>query len=372
MIDDLYIITDAGQLLYSWHLKKSEVPSDDDLLSGFLTALDSFASVERGEDIKSLKLKETNIIFEKSLDYQQKLTFVVTTKNDEFIELIHSILQDIIDNFTGMFKDSLNKEFDGEVTRFKSFSKNLDIIIFSHGLDTLLESITQINKGGIFKSIVLLEPKGGHIFYIHAKQFVDKNKLSYLIPLIVNSAKFLYQNNLNEKANWILLTTIRNENILVEIREKNLIVKQYQLLDNIEEEFLALDFLKSKDKSIKKPKKIAEKFEKLIWDSRIKQIFLVDLMGKIIYSKSFDENYNYSKFVPETISVLTSSKKVCEEIYNRTLFNTSIGGDKLTTISINFNNFVLTMIGKVEDFNMFQTIQEICLNIFLQIKQIYL
>lgn len=138
--------------------------------------------------------------------------------------------------------------------------------------------------------------------------------------------------------NWILLTRVRNENVLVEIRKKIIIVKQYQLPDNIENEFLALDFFKSKDKYIKKPKKIVEKFEKIIWDNKIKQIFLVDLVGKIIYSKIFDEKYDCYDYIPETISVLTSSKKLSEETYNRTLFNSSLGGQKITTICINFNN----------------------------------
>jgi hypothetical protein len=367
-MDDIFIINLNGQLLFSWHQDKNESTSDDDLISGFLTALNSFASMERGEDIQSLKLKETNIIFERNLDHTQNLIFVVTTKNEGFIELIHALIHDIMDTFTEMFKDVLSIEFNGEITRFKNFGDTIERLIYSHGLDTIIDSVGQIDQGGIFKSIILLEPKGGHIFFIHAKQFVNKQKIGFLIPLIVNSAQFLYQNNLNESVNWILLNTVRNENMLVEIREKALIVKQYQLPNNVEENFLALEFFKSKDKYVKKPKKIAEKFNTLSWDSRLKQIYLVDLMGKIIYSKLFDEQYDCTEFIPETVSVLTSSKKVCEETYNRVLFNTSIGGEKLTTVCMNFNNFALTMIGKVEDFSNFQTIQEICLDIFQQIK----
>lgn len=366
-MDDLLIINDAGQLLFSWHASGSE-EGDDDLISGFFTALNSFATFERGEDIKSLKLKETSVIFEKIDDFHQKLIFVVTSKNEEFLELMHSIVHDVMDSFTKMFEEPLNEEFDGEVLKYQKFKKNLEGIIFSHGLDALVDSINQIDEGGIFKSLVFLEPKGGHIFYIHAKQFVNKEKISFLIPLIVNSAQLLYHNNLDEDVHWILLTTVRNENTLVEIRKKILIVKQYQLPDNIEKEFLSLDFFKGKDKYIKKPKKIVEKFEKIIWDSRIKQIFLVDLVGKIIYSKLFDANYDCTDYIPETISVLTSSKKLSEETYNRVLFNASLGGEKLTTICVNFNNFVLTMIGKVEELNAFQTIQDICFNVFLQVR----
>ncbi len=367
-MDDLLIINDSGQLLYSWHQYEQDETSDDDLLSGFLTAMNTFASIERGEDIKSLKLKETNIIFEKFSEYFQQITFVATTRNDEMIELLHSVIHEIMDNFTDKYREILDREFTGEVSRFREFDENIKIIINSHGLDTFQDSVELIDKGGNFKSIVYLEPKAGHVFYIHAKQFVNKEKIGFLIPLIVNSSQFLYQNSLNEKLNWILLTTVRNENILVELRKKIIIVKQYQLPDNIENDFLTLDFFKSKDKYIKKPKKIVEKYEKIIWDKRIKQIFLVDLVGKIIYSKIFDEQYDCTDYIPETISVLTSAKKLSEETYNRVLFNISLGGEKLTTICMNFNNFGLTMIGKIEDLNTFQTIQDICYNIFLQVK----
>ncbi|MFX1569661.1 MAG: hypothetical protein ACFFCV_14975 [Promethearchaeota archaeon] len=367
-MDDLFIINDGGQLLYSWHQATQDEASDDDLLSGFLTAMNTFASIERGEDIKSLKLKETNIIFEKFSDYFQQITFVATTKNDELIELLHSVIHEIMDKFTEKFREILDREFSGEVSKFRVFDENIKFIINSYGLDSLQESIDLIDKGGNFKSIVYLEPKAGHVFYIHAKQFVNKDKLGFLIPLIVNSSQFLYQTSLSERLNWILLTTVRNENILVEIRNKIIIVKQYQLPDNIENDYLSLEFFKSKDKYIKKPKKIVQIFEKIIWDKRIKQIFLVDLLGKILYSKIMDEKYDCTDYIPETIGVLTSAKKLSEETYNRVLFNISLGGEKLTTICVNFNNFVLTMIGKVEELHSFQTIQEICYNIFLQVK----
>ncbi len=367
-MDDLFIINSAGILLYSWHLKKEEVPTDDSLISGFLSALNSFATIERGEDIKSLKLKETIIIFEKNNDYVQNITFVLTTKNEELIELLHSIVHDIMETFTKMFKDLLNEEFDGEITKYKMFDISMERISFSHGLDNLENSIEQIDSRGLLKSLVLLEPKGGIILYIHAKQFVNKEKISFLIPLIVNSSQFLYQTNLKEKLNWILLTSIRNENLLVEIRANILIVKQYQLLDSIEDEYLALDLITSKDKYVKKPKKITQRFENLIWDNNIKQIFLVDMVGKIMYSNLFDENYDCAEFIPETIGVLTSAKKVCKETYNRQLLNVSLGGEKITTICVNFNNFGLNMIGDVNDLYQFQTIQKICLDIFNQIK----
>ncbi len=110
-----------------------------------------------------------------------------------------------------------------------------------------------------------------------------------------------------------------------------------------------------------------ELFDKLAWNPNIKQIYLVDLVGKIIYSKILDDSYDCSEYIPETISFLTSSKKASEEIYNRILFNASIGGEKLSTICVNFNNFALTLIGKIQDFADYKEIQKTCLDIYQQL-----
>lgn len=368
MIDDLLVINDSGALLYNWHPKDYVSDGKDDLLSGFLTALNSFATVERGEDIKSLKLKETQIIFEKYDKLFQQLTFVITTKNEVLIELLHALLHEIMDSFTAMFMDRLNKEFTGSITEFRIFDQVMENVISSYGLDVINGLIKQVDEGGVLKSVIFLDGIGGNIFYIYAKHYVNKDKISFLIPLIMSSAKLLYQTNLNEKLNWILLTTVHNEHLLVEPRDKILIVKQYQLMEDIEENLLSLDFFKQKEKYLKKPKKIVEKFEILKYDPKIKQISLVDLLGKVLYTSIFDANYDCSEFIPETISFLTSSKKASEEIYNKALFNSTIGGHKITTICINFNNFCLVLIGSVQNLHDFNVIQSICMDIYKQLK----
>jgi hypothetical protein len=368
MIEALLIINEAGALLYNWHPKGYKGEGNDDLLSGFLTAMNSFATVERGEDIKSLQMKETLIIFEKYEELYQKLTFVITTKNEELIELLHAIIHDMMDKFTELFFDDLNKEFNGLISQYQNFDQYVEEIIKSHGLDVLNDAIEKIDNDTTLKAIIFLEPKGGNIYYIHAKQYVNKDKISFLIPLIMNSAKLLYQNNLNEKLHWILLNTVRNENLIVEPRTKILIVKQYQLQNNFEQEFLNLEFFKEKDKYIKKPRKLTERFDELVWNPKVKQIYLVDMVGKIFYSKIIDDSYDCSEYIPETISFLTSSKKASEEIYNRILFNASIGGEKLTTICMNFNNFALTVIGRVQDFTDYKVIQKTCFDIYQQLS----
>ncbi|MFX1236953.1 MAG: hypothetical protein ACFFAS_09345 [Promethearchaeota archaeon] len=370
-MEELFIINEGGQLIFSWHPKNKLKDSNnkDDLISGFLSALNSFATLERGEDIKSLKLKETTIIFEKNEDYVQKLTFVITTKDDSLIEICHSIVHYIMDSFTQEYKERLEKEFDGQIDIFNPFSERVERIVYDHGLDELKKTRSEIEKGTILKSLLLLEPKSGEVFYVNAKQYVNKDSLSFLVPLLTNSARLLYRNNLEENVRWILLTTARNEILLVEARNTLFVIKQYQLSNSLEEDFLSLDFFKAKDIYVKKPKKIVRIFEDLLWNAKIKQIFLVDLVGKILYSKINDKTYECKDYIPETISFLTASKKTSEKVYNRPLFNSSIGGEKhLTTICVNFNNLALILIGKVSDLSDFNTIQNICQEIVIQLK----
>lgn len=367
MMDDLLIINDTGQLLFSWH-PEGKVAGDDDLVSGFFTAVNTFATFERGEDIKSLKLKETNIIFEKNEENLQKLTFVATTKNEDIIEILHSVIHDIIENFIEMFKSELNKEFTGEITHFFKFKEFMEEITKTYGLDIVGSLKAKVDEKGLLKSIIFIEPKGGNILYIYAKQHVNKEKISFLVPLLINSARLLCQGNLNEKIKWILLNTIRNENLLVEIRDKVLIVKQYEEPNRFEERFMALEFFKEKSKYVKKPKILVNMFENISWDARIKQIYLVDLFGKIFYSKILDENLDCNKYIAEAIGFLTSSKRVSQEIYNRLLFNASLGGERLSIIMLNFNNFGLFLISNAAELSDFSEIQNICVEIFKQMK----
>jgi hypothetical protein len=368
MIEALLIINESGALLFNWHPEGMDDEGRDDLLSGFLTALNSFATFERGEDIKSLRLKETTLIFEKYDHLFQKLTFVIATKKTDLTELLHAFIHEIMNQFIKEFKNVLDNDFDGEITIFKDFRENVSKIIQSLGLDVLAFNIQEIDHDSVLKAVIYIEPKGGNIFFIYAKQYLEKEKLSFLIPLILNSAQFLYQNHLNEPLYWFLINTVQSESIVVEPRENILIVKQYSLLVDFENDFLSLEFFKDEGKYVKKPHKLIEIFDNIKWDSRIRQIYLVDLVGKVFYSKIFDEKYDCIDYIPETVSFLTSAKKASIEIYHHVLFNAAIGGKKIITICVNFNNFALTLIGDVKDLNDFNMIQNVCLKIYKQLK----
>ncbi|MBD3193959.1 MAG: hypothetical protein GF317_02820 [Candidatus Lokiarchaeota archaeon] len=368
MFDELLVISQGGQLLYSWHSKSKEDDDlDDDLISGFLTALNNFATQQRGEDIKSLKLKQTTIIFEKYDELHQKLTFVATTKNEELIELLHVVLHEVMNQFINLFQDKLNREFDGDITEFREFDDIIENLLINYGLDVLDSTIEKINKEKTLKSVVFLEPNGGKILYIHAKQYVSKDKISFLVPLLRNSSKLLYLQNLNQKVGWILLNTIRNEIMLVEVRKNILIVYLYNLEDSMEDTILNLDFFKTEGKYVDKPKKLGKIFDRIKFNQNIKEIYLVDLLGKIFYKQSLVNDFKYKQYIPETISFLTASKKSSKEIFNRELMCSTIGGQDIATICLNFNNFVLVLIGETTNFNSFQGIEKTCINIIEQL-----
>ena len=180
----------------------------------------------------------------------------------------------------------------------------------------------------------------------------------------MNSAKLLYLDNLNDDPRRIQLSTVRSEILVIIPRGKILIVQQHQLVNDFEEEFLSLVYFKEKEKFVKKPKKLVEKFETLRWNTNIKQVYLVDNLGKILYSNIIDSTFDCSEYVPETISFLTSSKKISEEIYNRKLYNASIGGERLVTVCMNLNLFTLILVGFSQDLRNFSIIQNLCLEIY--------
>ncbi|MBY9016857.1 MAG: hypothetical protein KGD68_14300 [Candidatus Lokiarchaeota archaeon] len=159
MIDGLLIINDSGALLFSWHPDNYEGDGNDDLFSGFLTAINSFATIERGEDIKSLKLKETSLIFEKYDELEQKLTFVITTKNEELIELLHAIIHEVMDKFTELYVENLNKNFDGAVSHYYSFKDQVILIMNSFGLD--MKKLEKLSLSDALKEFMKMSEKIG-------------------------------------------------------------------------------------------------------------------------------------------------------------------------------------------------------------------
>ena len=334
MIDDLLIINDTGQLLYSWHPEGHPKENQDDLISGFFSALNTFAMFERGEDLKFLKLGESNIIFEKYEELLQKLIFIITTKNEKVIDLLHSFVHDIMDSFVEMFRKDLNKKFDGAVNVFKIFTDSVNKILNNLGIDQLPKRIEEIDDSDIIKAIAIIEPLEGNVLFIHARQYINKEDISFLIPLLINTGKRLYQ---NKEMNSIFITSINNENLIIELRERVVIVKFYDILTKFNAEYDAIEFIKNKKNILKKQKKLKSLLENIHWGPSIRNMLITDLLGTILASKVIKNTDIKLDNLTEIISFFSSSRKTCEQIYNKELYISYIEGQNSSLLCINLD-----------------------------------
>lgn len=369
MINELFVLNTGGQVIYSWHHDEQEEESKDDLVGGFLSALNSFATMERGEDIKSLKLKETQIIFERLEELEQHLTFVATTKSEELIELIHSIVHKIMDTFTAKYEERLDRPFDGDITPFKEFDENINEIFMAYGLDVLESTIEKIDAGNSLKSVLFLEPGDGDLLFIYAKQYVDKDKMSYLIPLLTKSSKLLYERNLNQELNWIMLNTIKNEILLIEIRASIFLVKIYDLKATSANKKQIFEMFDESHIFSRKLKKLEKLFSDITYSEKISQFFVVNLDGGILFKhlQTNEDKNTYENNIPEIISFLTSSKRASQEIFNRKLLSCSIGGVSTVIFCVNLQNVALIVIGNRRDLESFEIIEEVYMDILAQL-----
>ncbi len=121
-------MNDAGLPIYSWKSEEESI-GDENLLSGFITALNHFAQGERGEDLKKITLDPTTFIFER----KGGLVFLILTKDPEFEKIIWEILQTLVSEFIQMFEQEI-KDFGGNISIFSKFtdvvSKTFDDFLY--------------------------------------------------------------------------------------------------------------------------------------------------------------------------------------------------------------------------------------------------
>ena len=340
MIEDLLIVNDAGLLLFGWHSEEATGEDQDNLISGFFTALNSFATFEKGEDLKSIKLRESTIIFEKYEELFQKLVFIITTKNEKMINLLHSIVHIIMDSFINKYNEELDKEFDGSVSIFRDFNENINEILDDFGMDVIHHDITQINDKDILKAFILLDPVDGNIMFIHAKQYINKEDISFLVPLMANTAKMLVHNS-DENLKVISLSSIKNEHIVLSFRQRIVIVRFYEISKQPEDHIVIENFMKNKEKILKKPKKAEKMLNNIEWGQEIGSILLIDLLGNTLFSREIMDSSIHLEHTTEIISFISSCKKTSEIIFNKALFNSNIKSEKNSVMCINLISYIL-------------------------------
>jgi hypothetical protein len=111
------------------HRKYGTIEFNQDLVSGFLTALKDF-SVEFSKGSGNLKVIDMQIFYLMLVFKEGVLITAAADKNDDS-KITHKVLTDIIDKFVAKYGDTI-KTWAGDVRVFKDFDKTMDEIL-KHG-----------------------------------------------------------------------------------------------------------------------------------------------------------------------------------------------------------------------------------------------
>jgi small GTP-binding protein len=145
MIHNVYIIKKSGECLLSKSYGSKSL--DEGLISGFLSALQSFVSEVSGDAIKVIRTGNIKFIY----GVGQDLIFVFSTSEDEDDKLIQEKITALRDNFIGKYGDSLD-DWDGSTVAFEKFQEEVDKVVLGPIKISLVGS-SGVGKTTVFKLI---------------------------------------------------------------------------------------------------------------------------------------------------------------------------------------------------------------------------
>jgi hypothetical protein len=141
------------------HRKYGTIEFNQDLVSGFLTALKDF-SVEFSKGSGELKVIDMQIFYLMLVFKEGILITAAADKNDDS-KITHKALSNIIDKFIEKFGDKI-KTWSGDVRIFKDFDKIIDVILEKGKIAEikLKIPILKIYKKDFLKSRARIAKKG--------------------------------------------------------------------------------------------------------------------------------------------------------------------------------------------------------------------
>ncbi|MFW9938709.1 MAG: GTPase domain-containing protein [Candidatus Thorarchaeota archaeon] len=145
MIERIYIIAQGGILCYSKnYICPSEV--EDDLISGFLTAISGFAKAVKVGEIKSLNFKNFNFIYSYSSEFDCMFIIVVDIEDleDEAREKLELMKIEFINRYQKYLKD-----WTGKTTVFETFDEFVEEHIF------ISPKVLLVGETGVGKTTIM-------------------------------------------------------------------------------------------------------------------------------------------------------------------------------------------------------------------------
>ncbi len=155
MITKIFVIAQGGKLCYSKNFVK-QAASDDDLISGFLSAFSDFAQEITAGEIKSFKFKKYNYIYE--YDTETQSMFVAVVDIEDIENEVREKVELLKNEFLKRYKSDLI-DWNGNITIFKKFDEFVEnhIILPPKVLITGIKGVGKTTIMNLFPGETIVE-----------------------------------------------------------------------------------------------------------------------------------------------------------------------------------------------------------------------
>ena len=338
LFDEFFIITEDGINIFSVSSSGEQQQDGMEMISGFLSALNTFAKTERGESMKELTLEQTTFVFEK----RGHLIYVMTSGEPKARQLLRLFLEKIIASFGSMFEGDF-ANFMGDIAPFEKFGEVLANIKFDCAVDTTIAALQGFSENEMLQSISVISKESGEIIFTEAKQYVNKEELGFLVPLVTRSSEVVINQIIDQRIAWILEISSKDRVMLIQPRAHAFLVEEYKL-----------SFDLSKDSAIK-PKKIKENFTRPLFLSEIKYIKIISNAGKVLEEIARDESYA-TNIKEDATMLINASMNLVNKYYKTNLKGVAIADTQKAALFVPFKDFFVLLRGNQDDFKKFNNI----------------
>lgn len=207
-----WVINDYNSIAL-FHRNYSDIVIDSDLVSGLLSALNSFSNQEIGQQIETISMVGLNWSYLE--DKKNELLFVAAANKNIDSNILKSQLQVLRNSFINEFNvtPSMTKEFDGDVDKYESFAITADLLIQQWSdIDKITTTAELFDLLGVFQQIF-------HLFIniinlnFFTKKLRDKinNSIKSKLEEILNADEFkddkeLHKIEFDVKTGWNIFT----------------------------------------------------------------------------------------------------------------------------------------------------------------------
>ena len=338
MIEQILIMSGGGIPIFTWTSPKiftslideeefeENKGTEENLLSGFFTALNMFAEGQKGEEIKEITLKETTYIVEKT----NQILFVISTRNDSYINLIKLLVNEIKSQFFIMYPNA-EANFTGNIKIFSEFNQILYNILNSFNYFDILKFTGDFFEERLIKSIFLIERKNGKPIFVKAQEYSDREVLTFQVEIILKAGERLLKIFQDDKIENIVALSQKYRSLIIRPTNRTILIIE-SLASRPKDQLLTPITPKQLKKRIKSP-------GKLLFESN-EDFYLIDQMGEIILSNNYEIDNEKKQLGIELVPIRSAIEEIFKSIYRDSLFNLLIIGENNDYLQFNLQDYM--------------------------------